>query len=285
MVAYLVIGLDSTELKPQEVEYLKHPSVAGVILFTRNYQNKPQLLALNNSIKSINPDLFISVDHEGGRVQRFREGFIELPPASTVQSIEQAYSRGQLIGHELKSVGIDINFAPVVDVMQPGSKLLEGRCFEVDVPKIVSFALAECMGMAEYGIEGVIKHYPGHGGVLGDTHTESVVDHRSYQELLPSDMLAFYSSVLGGVQNIMASWVIYEQCDSNPACFSEFWLKKILRDEWGFKGKVFSDDMGMKAAKVDDPAVCIKKARDAGCDYVLLCNEFNVIEKILKNKR
>lgn len=252
--------------------------LAGVILFTRNYQSAEQLRRLTASIKSINPDLFISVDHEGGRVQRFREEFSALPDQSLINHADQAYERGRLMGKELSEAGIDINFAPVVDLLHPGSELLKGRCFE-------QASIAECAmrlidGMDEFGVEGVIKHYPGHGGVVGDTHTDAIVDSRSFRALWEKDMMPFKECIEAGVKSIMASWVIYPECDKNPACFSSFWLKTILREKLGFKGKIFSDDMGMEAAKVDAPIACVQKAREAGCDYILLCNEFEVIDYI-----
>lgn len=286
----LLIGLRGLELTRLERTHLQSPAVAGVILFTRNYQSREQLTALTTEIQAIKP-MIIAVDHEGGPVQRFRSDFTELPSAESLgasyqiapEVVEQAaYQVGQTLATELLDCGVNLSFAPVVDVQNLNSEVLKGRCFSSDPQVVAQVAQAVINGMKSVGMDAVIKHFPGHGSVQGDTHTNYVIDNRSLAEIEKHDLIPFEECIDYGVENVMAAWVKYPQVDDQPACYSTVWLQDILRQKLQFKGKVFSDDMGMEASKFDgSPQEAIAKALAAGCNYVLLCNDFAVIDGVL----
>ncbi len=315
MKNYLWIGLPGyKDLKPEDLEKLKSEKIAGVILFKRNFENKNQIKNLCLEIKKINKNLLIGVDQEGGPVQRLLgDGFSKLLSSTEIgevynkdknSGLNLARERGLTMARELLEVGIDLSFAPVVDLGNKESQVLKNRTYSENINTVIDLAKAEIQAMNSLGLMAVIKHFPGHGGVSLDTHLERAVDFRSLEEIENKDLKVFQdcmnpplcpsisSSGLSLPQgerrnqvshlNIMASWVIYPEIDSYPACFSEILLQKILREKLKFPGKIFSDDMGMEAAKYfKTPEECIARALKAGCDYVLLCNNFEVINKVL----
>ncbi len=310
MDAYLWIGLPGVkDLEKKDLEKLRSEKIAGVILFKRNFENKNQIKNLCFEIKKINKNILIGVDQEGGPVQRLKgEGFTELKSSSEIGEVYKkdknlglnlARERGLTMAKELLEVGIDLSFAPVVDLGNKKSNVLKNRTYSEDLDSVIDLARAEIQAMNSLGLMAVMKHFPGHGGVSFDTHLEQAIDTRSLSDMENKDLKVFQDCLdffQGRTQgsplhlphqflsylNIMASWVIYPEIDKYPACFSEILLKKILREQLNFSGKIFSDDMGMEAAKYfKTPEACIARALEAGCDYVLLCNDFEVINKIL----
>ena len=317
MDAYLWIGLPGyKDLEKKDLEKLSSEKIAGVILFKRNFENKNQIKNLCVDIKKINKNILIGVDQEGGPVQRLKgEGFTELKSSFEIGEeykknkalgLNLARERGLTMAKELLEVGIDLSFAPVVDLGNQESKVLKNRTYSEDVNTVIELACAEIQAMNSLGLMAVIKHFPGHGGVSFDTHLEKAIDLRSLKEIENKDLKVFQDCVNSHFDfvsplslpsppsplprvgegrcllNIMASWVIYPEIDKFPACFSEILLKKILREKLKFSGKIFSDDMGMEAAKFfKNPKDCVERALKAGCDYVLLCNDFEVINNIL----
>ncbi len=289
----LFIGLPGPEISNQE--WLMSPRVAGVILFKRNFQNKKQLEKLCRAIKKINPELKIAADQEGGVVQRFsNHEFTRLKSSEEIgsfydqdpeKSVSLARERGKIMAAELQEIGVDISFAPVIDLTHLGSNVLRSRTYHQNPQVVAELALAEIEAMQSGGLTPVIKHFPGHGGVSADTHLEEAVDFRNYEKMAQTDLEPFRICIeknSPALLGVMASWVKYPAIDSLPACFSEIWLKNILREKLKFSGKIFSDDMGMEAAKYfSTPQECIEKAKQAGCDYVLLCNDFKLIENFL----
>lgn len=287
----LLIGLSGLELTDKESRQLTHPYVAGVILFARNYCSPAQLTALTAWIRSINPHLLIAVDQEGGRVQRFKEGFTLLPAAheiglcydqSPAEGLAYAEAMGFLMATELKTCGVTLSFAPVADLYMAEGKIIGSRAFHQDPYVVAQLTIAYYQGMKKAGVMAVAKHFPGHGSIPGDTHVEQVVDDRPFAEISQKDLVPFKQLVKAGIPGVMAAHVIYPQVDALPVGYSKHWLQTVLRQQLGFEGLVFSDDMGMQAAKTNDtPDVLIKKAKAAGCDRILLCNEFSVIDDVL----
>lgn len=288
----LVVGISGFELTSDEREVLNHPLVSGVILFSRNYQNPEQLCQLTASIHALrDPKLLITVDQEGGRVQRFRSPFTELPAAGKIGRIydqnpslglELAEVCGEIMAMELRACGIDLSFAPVLDIDNGHSKVIGDRGFHSD-PKIVAeLAISYVKGMGLAGMKAVGKHYPGHGSVINDTHLESAVDPRSLDEIKQHDLVPFAELAKEGIAAMMAAHVIYPKVDLHPAGFSKTWLHNVLRQQLGFKGIIFSDDLGMMAAKQFGSAVkTVEAALEAGCDRVLLCNEPDMVLEVI----
>ncbi len=290
----LIIGLSGVVLTTKERKQLQHASVAGVILFKRNYETPQQLMALTRSIHHVRPELLIGVDQEGGRVQRFLGGFTRLPAAydigkiydqDPVEGLANAHQMGLLMSHELQQCGVNLCFAPVADLYTNFSKVIGSRAFHWDPEAVGQLVTSYFFGMKQAGVMAVAKHFPGHGSIVGDTHVEQVIDNRSLEAIQQKDLLPFNALIHVGIPGIMAAHVVYPQVDSQPAGFSRIWLQHILRQQMGFKGLIFSDDMGMQAAKVaGDPIALVKRAQQAGCDKILLCNEFEVIESVLQQE-
>lgn len=278
MLGPITTGIDDKFLSQEEYEVLKHPLINGVILFSRNYEDRDQLLALTNSIKAINPKLLVSVDHEGGRVQRFRDGFSQLPSMSDAFQLENASEKlhdiGWTLAAELLACKVDFSYAPCVDV-NGISQVIGNRAFSSEPEKVVAGAKALIKGLHSAGMKSVIKHFPGHGSVGPDSHIAMPVDDRSIADITEYDLVPFKRLVAESLADaVMPAHVIYSEVDKNPACFSDFWLKTVLRKQLGFNGPVISDDMGMQGAvQVGDYPTRVAKALDAGCDTVLLCNE------------
>lgn len=289
----IMMGLQGLTLQPEEREMLQHPLVGGAILFSRNYESEEQLKALTQQLHGLrDPHLIVAVDHEGGRVQRFRAGFSAIPPMAVFgehyrrsprdaqQLAEQA---GWLLAIELLSCGLDLSFTPVLDTADNDS-VIGDRAFSKDPEVIGILAQALVRGMQRAGMSAVGKHFPGHGGVLEDSHVAMPVDQRSYEDLMMRDIVPFERLIHAGLAGIMPSHVVYQQLDSQPAGFSRYWLQDVLRGQLGFQGVIFSDDMGMKGAEwAGSNTDRVRIALEAGCDMVLLCNEPAVVVEVLDN--
>lgn len=290
---YLFIDLKGPKLLSEEHELLRHPAVAGVVMFSRHYESPSQFRELCSEVKAINSVLKIAIDQEGGRVQRIKSPLTTIPAMRQLghfydHSPEQAIALAQdcawLVGSELKTLGVDINFAPVVDIDQGVSSIIGSRAFHSDTNAIVKLSTAYMAGLHEAGVLAVAKHYPGHGSVKLDSHIDQPVDLRMEQEVMQSD-LRIYEALIQQCDSpfaIMASHVIYPNIDGQPASFSDVWLKQMLRDHLGFKGLVFTDCLTMKAAHiVGTPKQRIVQAMASGCDLMLLCNHQGDLSQVL----
>ncbi len=279
----LMIDVLGLELSEQEREILQHPLVGGVILFSRNYESPQQVAALTESIRALrDPHLIISVDHEGGRVQRFRKGFSRLPPVGALgmhymqhpqQTLQRAEISGWLMAAELRTIGVDFSFAPVLDLDYGVSEIIGDRSFHRDPEAVTDIARAYIHGMRRAWMPAVGKHFPGHGAVEVDSHLGLPVDTRHFEDMWQADMLPFRQLCQKELAGIMPAHIVYEQSDDLPAGFSPFWIKEILRDRLGFQGAVLSDDLSMEGAVVmGDSLARAEAALSAGCDMVLVCN-------------
>ena len=288
----LMIDVEGIELTVADRTRLEHSSVGGVVLFQRNYTGQAQLAALIAEIKALRtPELLVATDHEGGRVQRFLEGFTRLPAPrvigqmfsqDTARAMDDAKTLGRVMGVELQNVGIDLNFAPVLDLFHPGSRVIGDRAFH-ERPEIVARLAAQLVeGMQESGVHGVAKHFPGHGGVLDDSHHCLPVDGRPLAKISESDLEPYRQMDLDTLGGIMTCHILFPAVDQLPATFSRRWINDHLREELGFTGAVFSDDVIMKGAKgIGTPLARTLQAIDAGCDMVLVCNDPNSVDTIL----
>ena len=277
----VMCDLRGFELEADEREMLCHPHVGGVILFTRNFESVEQINELTKSIHELRqPRLLIAVDHEGGRVQRFREGFSRLPACalfSKCGTIKQAESLAQqagwLMAAELLAVGVDFSFAPVLDVGGTISQVIGDRAFDSDLENVARLARAYMKGMKEAGMAAVGKHFPGHGSVVEDSHVAIPYDERTFADIEMHDLIPFERMIHAGLPALMPAHVIYSKVDKNPAGFSEFWLKKVLRQDLEFQGTIFSDDLSMVGAEIiGSYPERAEAALNAGCDMVLACN-------------
>jgi beta-N-acetylhexosaminidase len=293
--APLIIDIADTALSKIDKNRLQHPLVGGLILFTRNFSDRAQLSALCHSIKKVRKDLLICVDHEGGRVQRFKtDGFTHLPTmralgemwqhdgdagqgSGAMQATKVASACGYVLGAELRACGVDLSFAPVLDLGHGASSVIGDRAFARD-PRVVSLLAKSLMhGMLLSGMANCGKHFPGHGFVKADSHTEVPVDGRSLKAVLNDDAKP-YEWLGTALASVMPAHVIYSKVDQRPAGFSDKWLNDILRGQLHFTGAVFSDDLSMAGARVLDgqtvsTTVAAIAALNAGCDMVLLCNQ------------
>ncbi len=277
----LVIGIAGTELANEERDWLQHPSVGGVILFARNFESRTQVGELCDAIRAAAPrPQLLCVDQEGGRVQRFREGYASLPPLQEFSSLHArdataalalAEEHAWLMASEIRASGLDLSFAPVAD-LGFGNRAIGNRAFS-DNPQIVAeFIRAYLRGMHGAGMAATLKHFPGHGSVLEDTHYDAAVDPRLLSELQSSDLIPFAAGIASGAEAIMLAHVTYPAVAPEPAGYSPRWINEILRSEMGFSGVVFSDDIGMAAAEsAGGVAARIDAHLDAGCDAVLVC--------------
>ena len=284
-----VVGL---ELSAEDRERLRHPLVGGIILFARNYESPQQLLALTQSIRALRtPSLLIAVDHEGGRVQRFRDGFTVIPPMRTfgrlwdqdpTKAKELVKRTGYVIGAELLAHAVVFSFAPVLDLDYGESSVIGDRSFHRDPVVVTELARELIAGFAAAGMGWVGKHFPGHGFVRGDSHHEVPIDNRPYEDIERDDLIPFRELALAGMGGIMPAHVIFPDVDALPAGFSSFWLKDILRDQLGFEGVIFSDDLSMEGASTAGGVVeRAASALTAGCDMVLLCNNSQQADRLL----
>jgi beta-N-acetylhexosaminidase len=286
----LVIGIGGTELGAEERDWLRHPACAGVILFTRNFASKQQVAELSQAIREAAPrPQLICVDQEGGRVQRFREGYAALPP---LENFGKLYARDReaalrlaeehawLMASEIRSTGVDLSFAPVVDLGR-GNRAIGNRAFHPDPEIVGEFTCAYVRGMHSAGMAATLKHFPGHGSVLEDTHFDEAVDPRSLDELRALDLKPFIAGIEAGADAVMMAHVSYPAVAPEPAGYSPRWMQQILRAEMGFRGVVFSDDIGMAAAEsAGGVKARIDAHLDAGCDVVLVCPPALVAESL-----
>ncbi len=281
--APFMLDLRGTELMPEEREWLGHPAVGGIILFSRNYVDPAQIQALIGQIRqAAGRPVLIAVDQEGGRVQRFRSGFTRLPPVEAFgklyrgdreTALEVAEAAGFLMAAELRLVGVDLSFAPVLDVDAGVSEVIGDRAFSSDPGEVAVLAGAYAKGMRRAGMAAVGKHFPGHGGVAADSHVTLPDDPRPLEQLRRRDLLPFRRLMDDGLEAVMCAHVVYSLVDTLPAGFSPVWLRQILRREMGFDGAVFSDDLAMEgAACVGDFQARAEAALEAGCDMLLACN-------------
>lgn len=279
----LLIDIAGKELTIEEKELLEHPLVSGLILFTRNFYERAQIQSLVKSVRqSVKKPLLITVDQEGGRVQRFREGFTQLPAMQAFQTLcstpqtqcRLAKESGWLMAAEMFALDIDLSFAPVLDLGH-ACKAIGDRSFGSQLDRVIPIAEHFIDGMREIGMATTGKHFPGHGHVLADSHLETPFDERSKESIFQHDIQPFQQLIAKQkLSAIMPAHVIYTQCDSQPASGSSYWLKTILRQQLGFQGIIFSDDLGMKGAGFMGNFVeRSEKALEAGCDILLLCNE------------
>jgi beta-N-acetylhexosaminidase len=278
----LVIGIAGTELTAQERDWLQHDAVAGVILFTRNFASRTQVAELSQAIREAAPrPQLVCVDQEGGRVQRFRDGYSALPAlegfgrlyAQDPQAaLQRAEEHAWLMASEVRASGVDLSFAPVVDLAR-GNRAIGDRAFDADPQVVAEFTRAYVRGMQSVGMAATLKHFPGHGTVLEDTHFDDAVDPRTLDVLRAEDMVPFVAGIEAGADAVMMGHVKYPAVAPEPAGYSPFWIQNVLREEMGFRGVVFSDDIGMAAAfSAGGVKQRIHDHLDAGCDVVLVCS-------------
>jgi len=288
----VMLDLKGSSLDQVEKEVLQHPNVGGLIYFTRNFEDVQQISELTQQVREQRPDILIAVDHEGGRVQRFRKGFTHIPAMANLGELyqnnpEEAYDSSHklawLLASEVQAVGIDISFAPVLDVDYGGSEIIGDRAFHSDPSVITELAGAFIQGMATAGMAATGKHFPGHGFVAEDSHIAKPVDNRSLDEIEASDLVPFAELMKAGLNAVMPAHVLYPQVDDMPAGFSEYWIKGILRQRLKFDGVAFSDDLSMDGA---DLGIGFTQRADlalkAGCDMVLVCNNSSAAEQVVE---
>ena len=279
----VMLDLMGVELAAEEREILLHPAVGGVILFSRNFEGPEQVASLTTAIHDLrDPHLLVAVDQEGGRVQRFRDGFIRLPPARRLGELDRdhpvsarraAGNLGWLMAAELRAVGVDFSFAPVLDLDRGTSSVIGDRAFADSANTVSDLALAWVEGVRDAGMASVGKHFPGHGGVAADSHTELPTDGRTFYDIERDDLIPFARLIQHGLEAVMPAHLVYPAVDPNPAGFSAFWLRQVLRKRLHFQGVIFSDDLNMAAAAAGgDYAQRARSALDAGCDVLLVCN-------------
>lgn len=285
MQGSLMLDVAGCWLTAEDRDILRQPEVGGLILFARNIEHPQQVTELCRNIRNIRPDLLIAVDQEGGRVQRLRRGFTRLPSMHAIAASEDpsasARQAGWLMATEVLSVGIDFSFAPVLDLDCQRNEVIGHRAFGSDPLLVGKLGRAFIDGMHAAGMAAVGKHFPGHGWVTADSHFDIPVDERSLDSIRKSDLKTF-AALAGCVEGMMPAHVIYSQVDAQPAGFSSFWLQDILRDELGFNGVIFSDDLSMAGAgAVGDMRARTLAAITAGCDMILVCNDRAAAEQSL----
>lgn len=279
----VMLDLPGPELTEDDIRRLQHPATGGVILFSRNFVSREQIHRLVTQIHELrSPPLLVAVDQEGGRVQRFREGFTRLPPAAAIsqhfdepkQAQRAAHELGWLMAAELRAVGVDFSFAPVLDIDFGLSQVIGDRAFGSTSEQVHQLAGAWMLGARDAGMISVGKHFPGHGAVRADSHLELPVDDRSAQDILHEDVQPFRQLIKNGLEAVMPAHVIYSACDAQLAGFSNYWLQNILRQQLGFEGAIFSDDLSMHATDASGSyPERAQLALQAGCDMVLVCNQ------------
>ena len=288
----LMIDLEGLEVSAAELALLRHPLVGGVILFTRNYQDPAQLSQLVAAIHAArSPPLIVAVDQEGGRVQRFRPGFTRLPPARRIghefdlearAGLLLARSTGWLMAAELRVHGVDISFAPCVDLDFKVSEVIGERAFHADPQAVSQLAMAWMQGMREAGMAATAKHFPGHGAVAADSHLTLPVDRRPLEDMA-QDLTPYRRLIANGLPAVMVAHVLFPGVDPAPASLSGRWIRDVLRGELRFQGVVFSDDlsMGGAAAAYGDVVTRARQALSAGCDMLPVCNNRASVNELL----
>lgn len=289
----VMLDISGAQLTAEDEARLRHPLTGGVILFARNYQSPGQLAELTAAIHALRtPPLLIAVDHEGGRVQRFRDGFTRLPAMRKLGEIWDAHPQrarhlaqqtGYVLAAELRACGVDFSFTPVLDVDYGQSSVIGDRAFHSDPQAIAELAHSLLLGLKQGGMHSVGKHFPGHGFVRADSHLDIPVDDREFVDIELCDLIPFRQMVNYGLTAVMPAHVIYPRIDNRPAGFSPVWLKQILRGQLGFDGVIFSDDLSMEGATVAGGIVQrAKAALSAGCDMVLVCNKPESADELLR---
>jgi beta-N-acetylhexosaminidase len=291
----LMIDIAGTALTTEDRDVLANPLVGGVILFTRNFADIVQLEDLVREIRAVRkPSLLVAVDHEGGRVQRFRTGFTVLPSMrlighqydiDPVAARELARQCGWLMAAELRAIGVDLSFAPVVDLDYGASTVIGDRAFHADARAVADLAIAFAHGMRDAGMAATAKHFPGHGAVVADSHVAMPVDKRALVDM-DQDIYPYRRLIDNGLPAVMMAHVVYAQVDDQPASFSARWIKDELRGRLGFNGAVFSDDLSMKGASaIGDMPARVRAALTAGCDMVPICNDREAVMSALSARQ
>ncbi len=288
-----MLDIEGVTLTPADRELLREPAVGGVILFSRNYESPDQLADLVAEIRALRtPPVLVAVDHEGGRVQRFREGFSAIPAMRHLGheydrnpdiATDLAHQAGWLIASELRAAGIDLCFAPCVDLDWGVSEVIGDRAFHQKPEVVGILAAAFARGLRSAGMAAVAKHFPGHGAVVADSHLQLPVDRREYGDIL-DDMRPYEKLINNGqVAGVMLAHVVYRELDDMPAGFSDFWIDRELRSRLGFGGAVFCDDLSMKATDAyGSMRRRSKRALNSGCDMVLICNDRRLAEQAVQ---
>ena len=287
----LQIGISGHELTARERDWLQHDGCAGVVLFARNFASRAQVAELTQAIREAAPrPQLISVDQEGGRVQRFREGYSVLPALQGFDALYRddpqaalalAREHAWLMASEIRATGIDMSFAPVIDLAR-GNRAIGNRAFSADPQVVDAFTRAYVAGMHEAGMSATLKHFPGHGSVPEDTHFDAAVDDRALADLEAADLVPFVAGIEAGADAVMMAHVTYPQVAPEPAGYSPFWIGELLRARMGFRGVVFSDDIGMAAAhSAGGIKGRVDAHLDAGCDVVLVCH-MQMVEQALR---
>ena len=291
----VMVDLAGTELSAEDREVLAHPLVGSVLLFTRNYRDPQQVSALCAAIRAVRtPQLLIAVDHEGGRVQRFREHFTRLPASRPLgrryagdrrDALQLARSVGWLMASELRAVGVDYSFAPCVDLDYGVSEIIGDRAFDRDPDTVAALAAAYMLGMRDAGMAAIAKHFPGHGAVVADSHIALPVDRREYADL-EEDIRPYRMLNDNHLAGVMAAHVVYPAVDALPASLSYRWISEILRGELAFHGCVFADDLSMAGAVAfGDILERTRLAHAAGCDVLPICNDRPAVRTVLDGFR
>ena len=288
-----MVDIAGTDLTSEDVRILSHPMVGSVILFTRNYRDLSQVAELTAAIRAIrSPQLLIAVDHEGGRVQRFRDGFTRLPASRLLgrrydgerrAALKLTQSIGWLMASELRAVGVDFSFAPCIDLDYGVSEIIGDRAFHADADAVAALGVAYAAGMRDAGMAATAKHFPGHGFVVADSHTDLPVDRRGLADM-EVDLRPYRLLVQNNLSAIMAAHVVYPALDALPASLSKRWINDILRGELGFHGCVFADDLSMAgAAAFGGILERVRLAFAAGCDVLPICNDRQAVQSVLEH--
>lgn len=286
-----MVDVAGPRLDPDDTQVLLHPLVGSVLLFSRNYQNPQQVAALIAEIRALRtPPLLIAVDQEGGRVQRFRDGFTKLPAARVLgrqldvdrrKALESATIAGWLMAVELRAVGVDFSFAPCVDLDYGVSEVIGDRALHRDADAVAALAVAYMTGMREAGMVAIAKHFPGHGAVVADSHVALPVDRRAFVDL-EADIRPYRLLIENQLAGVMAAHVVFPQIDALPASLSHRWITDILRGDLGFHGVVFADDLSMAGAVAFGDVIARSRlAYAAGCDVLPICNDRKSVHAVL----
>ena len=289
-----VVDVLGTVLADEDRERIRHPAAGAVILFARNYQDPVQLEALTAEIEKLRePALPICVDHEGGRVQRFREGFTAIPPMRTLGKLwdrdrqlgkDAATSIGYVIASELGAHGVDFSFTPCLDLDYGGSSVIGDRALHYDPTAVGALGACLVRGLGQGGVAAVAKHFPGHGYATADSHVAAPRDERPFREISKKDIVPYKPVIEAGLAAVMPAHVVYPQVDGEPAGYSKYWLQEVLRGQLKFEGIIFSDDLSMEGAAVaGGPPERARAAMAAGVDMVLLCNNPQGLDVLLES--